>query len=694
MRADRTIGRAVKIKTYQALVELSPETSSYVKSSSGGLYAIGVINSFVVIPVGSERVVAVVTSLDMAEDAEASMQHRQMLVIARPRRTMWVSMIGTLTQTQKGKQFEYGVRRYPELDNPVWFASEEDLDTIFNKASKDDPRYVVLGKSPIFTDYDVTIDIDQFFGKHAAILGNTGSGKSCTVTAVIRAVLDHGMPNAHFIIFDTNNEYEHAFTSSDGQPLYNRLILRNDGDRPTGLWIPHWFMNSLDYNAFFRPGEGAQAPLLFTAISAARATGEVAASQLHIFSTISDTLSQIDSFLKNPPTGNAAYFGRKNMRDRYLEPLRNLLTEKNDVFDAAGFTNSRNVYWQSCVSMIQAVPGDGIVDAHANDVIRGELDRMQTQLIDDRSIKGGGSTPVGVDSPIHFDFDEFVTKVFVDVLSREAERNPNLRNYVGTLQLRLEQARHDPRYAFLFSVPPFAQALASFLRLLFGLDPTKHFDEAPPPWKKFYQDSNPDSGASHQITILDLSELASEVLENVTALLGRLVLEFMQRNPDRGKFPVVLVLEEAHHYIPANARLERQQRAREVFEKIAKEGRKFGLSLVVASQRPSELSRTVLAQCNSFIVHRIQNPDDQEYFKSVISGINRELLDQLPALAQQQAIVLGDCVALPLQVRINTVSPRPRSDDPPFTREWANPKPLLPDIEAIAARWEGKPSAD
>ena len=156
----------------------------------------------------------------------------------------------------------------------------------------------------------------------------------------------------------------------------------------------------------------------------------------------------------------------------------------------------------------------------------------------------------------------------------------------------------------------------------------------------------------------------------------------------------VLVLEEAHHYIPANARLERQQRAREVFEKIAKEGRKFGLSLVVASQRQSELSRTVLAQCNSFIVHRIQNPDDQEYFKSVISGINRELLDQLPALAQQQAIVLGDCVALPLQVRINTVDPRPRSDDPPFVREWMNPEPTTLDIDRIAAEWEGRAMPD
>ncbi len=98
----------------------------------------------------------------------------------------------------------------------------------------------------------------------------------------------------------------------------------------------------------------------------------------------------------------------------------------------------------------------------------------------------------------------------------------------------------------------------------------------------------------------------------------------------------------------------------------------------------------MLAQCNSFIVHRIQNPDDQEYFKSVISGINRELLDQLPALGQQQAIVLGDCVELPLQVRINTVDPRPRSEDPPFTQVWSSASPTLPDIEDIAARWEGK----
>lgn len=691
MTTDRTIGRTVKIKTYQALVELLPDTSSYVKSSYGGLYAIAVINSFVVLPVGSERVIAIVTSLDMAEDAEASLQNRQMLVIARPRRTMWISMIGTITQTETKKRFEYGVKRYPELDNPVWFASEEDLDIIFGKATREDTRHVSIGKSPIFTDYDVSVDIDQFFSKHAAILGNTGSGKSCTVTALVRAVLDRDMPNAHFIIFDTNNEYERAFTTDEGKPLYNRLVIRNDGDKPTGLWIPHWFMNSADYQAFFRPGEGAQAPLLFTAISAARAAGDAGAAKLQILATIRDTINQIDAFLKAPPPKpTAAYFRKENLRDQYLTPLEHLLAQKHAVFEGAGFTDSWNLYLDSCGAMLNSLQGKGDIDAVANNTIREQLQRMEARLVEDSDIKGGTSSQIGVDSPIHFDFDEFVTRIFPDILSREAEKNAALRNYVGTLQLRLEQARHDPRYAFLFRVPPFKQALASFLRLLFGLDPTRHFKDNPPPWKDFYEKSGVDAEKSHQITILDLSELASEVLENVTALFGRLVLEFMQRNPDRGRFPVVLVLEEAHHYIPANARLERQQRAREVFEKIAKEGRKFGLSLVVASQRPSELSRTVLAQCNSFIVHRIQNPDDQEYFKSVISGINRELLDQLPALAQQQAIVLGDCVALPLQVRISTVDPRPRSDDPAFTREWSSARPSLPDIEEIAARWEGK----
>lgn len=690
MQSDRTIGHTVKIKTYQALVELSAETSSYVKSSYGGLYSIAVINSFVIIPVGSERVVAIVTGLDMAEEPEATMQNRQMLVIGRPRRTMWVSMIGTITQPiNERKKFEYGVRRYPELDNPVWFASEEDLDVIFDrKRGERDAGRISIGVSPLFPDYQVTIDMDRFFGKHAAILGNTGTGKSCTVTAVIRAVLDaEEMPNAHFVIFDTNNEYERAFTRDDGSPMYDRLVLRNDGDNPRGLWIPHWFMNASDYHAFFRPGEGAQAPLLFKAIATARSRSQPKSSLLDALGTIEDTANQIQAYVSNPPTGAAGYYGKENLR-KLTDAVLAVLTRRASAFTDAGA--DAGIYRQAFEAISVTAQGTGNVDALVNDAVREQCQVTRDALTADRNrLLGDNDIPVGVDSPVHFDFDEFVNSIFQEELARESERDPRLRGFVGTLQLRLEQARQDARYSFLFRVPAFRFALASFLRLIVGVDPPRNFEASRAPWADSYGQQYPTPAATHKITILDLSELASEVLENVTALLGRLIFEFMQRCPQRGEYPLVLILEEAHHYIASHVSTERQQRAREVFEKIAKEGRKFGLSLVVASQRPSELSRTVLAQCNSFIVHRIQNPDDQEYFKSVISGINRELLGQLPSLAQQQALVMGDCVTLPLQVRINDVAPTPHSYDPRFYAIWSSQATVPPDFEAIAARWQG-----
>lgn len=505
------------------------------------------------------------------------------------------------------------------------------------------------------------------------------------------------MPNAHFVIFDTNNEYETAFTEG-GEPLYQRLILRNDGDRPTGLWVPHWFMNSTDYHAFFRPGEGAQAPLLFKAISVARGKAQPKSALLNVLHRIEETLAAIDNIIIESPKSKSAFKGKDQLRQQ-LDPLSTYLDQERDAFSAVGVDTNWS-YIKAAVAAISTdaaqtpearrakFPDEPITVVIADRMVK-QLGTIREQLVNARqTLHLDSGIPIGVDTPLHFDFDEFVDTIFEGELHREAARDAKLRQYVGTLQLRLEQARQDPRYAFLFKAQPFAHALASFLRLVLGVDPAHHFTDARPPWADAYEEQYPTPAAAHKITILDLSNLASEVLENVTALIGRLILEFMQRNKRRGEFPVVLVLEEAHHYIPSHVTSERQQRAREVFEKIAKEGRKFGLSLVVASQRPSELSRTVLAQCNSFIVHRIQNPDDQEYFKSVISGINRELLDQLPSLAQQQAIVLGDCVTLPLQVRIKSVDPKPHSRDPEFVERWSSTS-TPPNFESIASRWQG-----
>ena len=184
-----------------------------------------------------------------------------------------------------------------------------------------------------------------------------------------------------------------------------------------------------------------------------------------------------------------------------------------------------------------------------------------------------------------------------------------------------------------------------------------------------------------------MSLLPFQVLETITGLIGRIILEFLSRfeKDKRGEMPVVLVLEEAQNYIPEINRKDRESISRKVFERIAREGRKYGLSLVVSSQRPSELSKTVLSQCNSFIVHRIQNPDDQVYIRRLVSSANSEILNQLPTLPQQHAIIMGDCVRTPVVARIDTANPTPNSNNPEFISKWLKDEEI--DYDTVVNKW-------
>src|SRR5690606_41902513 len=129
-----------------------------------------------------------------------------------------------------------------------------------------------------------------------------------------------------------------------------------------------------------------------------------------------------------------------------------------------------------------------------------------------------------------------------------------------------------------------------------------------------------------------------------------------------------------------------------VSERIAREGRKYGISLIVSSQRQSELSKTVLSQCNSFIIHRLQNPEDQKYIRGLVSSANADIIDQLPVIPQQHAIITGDCVRAPIQVRIDDVYPTPNSHNPKYIENWLDDKRIP--YQETASRWLGERSEE
>lgn len=176
------------------------------------------------------------------------------------------------------------------------------------------------------------------------------------------------------------------------------------------------------------------------------------------------------------------------------------------------------------------------------------------------------------------------------------------------------------------------------------------------------------------VTILDLSGIPFEVLSVVVSLVTRLVFTFSfhfkkLHNTDENEVPFLLVLEEAHNYI-SRADGAKYNSVRKAVERVAKEGRKYGISLMIVSQRPSEISETVFSQCSNFVAMRLTNPTDQNYVRRLLPDNVGALTDSLASLEQREALILGDSVALPSLIQVNEITDLPASTDVAFRTEW------------------------
>lgn len=720
MAIDSEIGRVVAVDTAQVSIELNRDLRGMSRSTYEGPQEVGRINSYVIIPVGARRLVAMVTRVVLVEEAEMKAD-RTMVALPAARRLMKATLIGTID----GDAFRQGVSLFPVLDNPVHLAGRADLDAIFGPieqgaaaaSSPDDPGYCIpVGESAVVQGRPIRIDPNAFFGKHAAILGSTGSGKSCTIASLIQSIREQpAVKRTTFVILDTNGEYRSAFQkqkadgawedAGSGKALYIPSDPRKADER---LAIPYWFMNADDFVRLFQASKGVQRPVLLEALRLARNDTRSAPPLAILREELIHEINRIWSLS-----------GRDEKTSRDVRDLANGLKtriEQDDLTSAwadaqtACFLVKADV--ETALQSVATTAGKHIdnntypklLPADARKAIREAVDPIYQKLTGTHLGESAGGTGHSADAPSHFDKLKFRSRDIEQVLRREESGGARARDFSGTMLLRVDRLLADGRFDFLFgpvgeTLPNPAHALATFLRDTLGIGASSKAafsnDAVVPRSRLPFYDRQRDEEGAVDVVVLDLSLLAAEVLENVTALIGRLILEFLQRLGEhggegaRGSLPVVLVLEEAQNYIQQPRFAEEESIARVVFERIAREGRKYGLSLVVASQRPSELSKTVLSQCSSFIVHRLQNPEDLRYFKEIVPGIYGPMLEQIPALAPQTALVLGECVPAPALVKVREARPVPRSRDPQFYRYWVSDAPPAVDVEGICAQWEG-----
>lgn len=600
-----------------------------------------------------------------------------------------------------------------------------DLDAIFGRGRQgieinpDDPGYCIpIGKSAVFPDYHIYINPDAFFGKHAAIIGSTGSGKSCSIATILQSIISREeVRQTRIVILDTNGEYRAAFQRQGENGTYTNAIanrrslyIPTDPSESGRLTVPYWFMDSDDFVRLFRAAPGVQRPVLLNALTLARQEG-LGPQWTFLRGTLMQECHRVLAL-----TATGTWQDRSSINvicDGVMSALG----------DAQNQTALRDLVDQypalqqaSPVTIFQQIRADaGRPNAQNFDPLdmarRQRAEVLLNGLISNLAsvpaigLEGGTSS---ADRPSYFGKTAFRYRHMETAMSRDQANSARARDNCSTMLTRIYRLLEDSRFEFLFGPcseewPAVRHGLATFLRDILGLESGADTDftnnNALPDGVLPYYDRQRDGADAANVVIVDLSLLASEVLENVTALIGRLIHEFLQRLSDpvsgvgRGEFPVVLVLEEAQNYIRESRKTEEDSISKQVFERIAREGRKYGLGLVVASQRPSELSKTVLSQCNSFIVHRLQNPEDLRYFREIVPGIYGQLLDQLPALAPRTALVLGECVQAPALVEMREVDPAPRSKNPQFYKSWTCDV-AVPDVEAVCTKWEGAGSPE
>ncbi|CAM3789819.1 ATP-binding protein [Flavobacterium gelidilacus] len=490
----------------------------------------------------------------------------------------------------ESETFFRGTSLIPSPTEPVYVMEETTMGLIYS--SNKDYNFP-FGKLVQNNGVEFKIDANKFFGKHIALVGSTGSGKSCTVSKILQDVVGisngknmniQSQKNSHIIIFDIHSEYKSAFELQSDENFTLNIL---DADN---LMLPYWLMNSEELESLFIEGNE------------------------------NNHHNQVSQFKR-------AVILNKEKHNPTLKDKVN--------YDTPVYFNIEEVYtyiWNLNHEVVSKLVGENCPKLSDTTLIK---DSEKLLYFDDKLdfvVQSTAAATKASNGAFHGEFNRFISRLETKLSDKR-------------LDFLLQSKKAD---GSSHNSEDFGDVLKQFLGYL--------------------DKSN--------VTIIDLSGIPFEVLSITVSLVSRLVFDFAfhyskikHATNDFNDIPFMIVCEEAHNYIPKTGGAE-YKASKKSIERIAKEGRKYGLSLMVVSQRPSEVSETIFSQCNNFISLRLTNVNDQNYIKSLMPENSNAIADILPNLSSGECLIVGDATLMPSVVRLDMPNPQPKSQSIKFQDEW------------------------
>ncbi len=534
--------------------------------------------------------------------------------------TLKIAIVGEFV----GNQFLAGFNRKPSFKSKVRIIKVDELAQILGDQQIKDGSQIYFGLSTVYTNYRINVDVNKFFSNHFAILGNTGSGKSFTVSKIIQNLFTGSsyVPlNSNIFLFDAYGEYTQAFSKlSEKNPLirYKTVTTNVEADATDILRIPLWLLDVDDYAQLLSVDNPNQLPIIEKALKLVKV---LSSNNPDVQKHKNDIIARaiLDILLSGTSSGK--------IRDQIVAVLTNYHTEElnlNSTIREPGYVRTL----KQCLFVDQS----------------GKMQEMElvVDFVNQFIIEGLELTDY--DGNSFFTLQDLENALDFALIGEGVLKSDRIFDYANILSVRLHSLASG-EYAKYFECKEMISRETFIRSLITAID-----------------------GKKAQIVNFNISHVDDRMAKAITKIISHILFSFSVEARERAKVPFHIIIEEAHRYVQNDT--DTEILGYNIFDRITKEGRKYGVILGLITQRPSELSETSISQCSNFLILRTLHPKDLDFIKNMVPSVSSEIIEQLKSLQAGNCIAFGSAFKIPVSMRFEKPDPEPLSSNADIFKTW------------------------